>query len=78
MLTNIFSKPTRKLLYKIYGVIGVALGSIPVYCGATDLPVPTWAVGALAVYTFIGAPLFGATAAANVDPKDQFIDGHAA
>jgi hypothetical protein len=66
-LTNILPARWRTRLYLAYALIGLALGSVPVYCGATGADVPTPAVGALAVYAFLAGPLFGATAASNVD-----------
>ena len=72
MLTDVMPARARKIAYRVYGGIGLALGAVPVYCGATATHVPTWVVGSLAVFSFIGAPLFGETAASNVDttPKD--------
>ncbi|MFJ9387688.1 hypothetical protein ACIRON_02635 [Nocardioides sp. NPDC101246] len=64
-LTEILPAKGRAIAYSIYGFLGVGLGSIPVYCAATDAITPTWSLGALAVYAFVGAPLFGATAASN-------------
>lgn len=64
-LTNIMPASWRRYAYSGYGFVGVGLGSVPVYCAATDASTPPWVLGALAVYAFIGAPLFGATAASN-------------
>lgn len=68
-LTDIFAPKVRKYLYAGYGFLGLGLGSVPVYCAATNADTPLPVLGALAVYAFIGGPLFGATAAANVDTQ---------
>lgn len=68
-LTDILPAKARKYAYSGYGALGVALGAVPVYCAATDATTPVQIVGALAVYAFVGAPLFGATAASNTDPS---------
>lgn len=65
-LANIMPARFRKYAYAGYGFAGVGLGSVPVYCAATDATTPAWVLGALAVYAFVGAPLFGATAASNI------------
>lgn len=69
-LVNIVPARWRKYAYAGYGFAGVGLGSVPVYCAATDATTPAWALGALAVYAFVGAPLFGATAASNTSTED--------
>ena len=68
-LTEILPAKGRRIGYSIYGLIGLGLGSVPVYCAATDATTPMPIIGALAVYAFVGAPLFGATAASNT-PAD--------
>lgn len=66
----------RKKAYRVYYAVGLVLGAIPVYYGAVPDAgrVPGWVLGALAVYAFVGAPLFGETAAQHVQqaltPKD--------
>jgi hypothetical protein len=69
LLTNILPAKARKYAYAGYGLVGVALGSVPVYCAATDSTTPVQILGALAVYAFVGGPLFGATAVSNT-PQD--------
>jgi hypothetical protein len=64
-LTNILPAKFRKYAYAAYAFVGLGLGAVPVYCAATDATTPIQVVGALAVYAFVGAPLFGATAASN-------------
>lgn len=77
LLTGILSPKVRAKAYRAYGIVGVALGAIPVWCVATQSAVPVWSVGLVAVYSFIGAPLFGETAKANVTtPADVYRDGH--
>lgn len=69
LLTNILPAKARKYAYASYGLVGVGLGSVPVYCAATDSTTPVQILGALAVYAFVGGPLFGATAASNTNPE---------
>lgn len=64
---TILPAKARKYAYAGYATVGLGLGSVPVYCAATDASTPVWALGALAVYAFVGAPLFGATAVSNVN-----------
>lgn len=66
-LTEILPAKGRKIAYSVYGFAGLGLGSVPVYCAATDATTPAWVLGALAVYAFVGAPLFGATAVSNTN-----------
>lgn len=69
MLTDVLPTTARKYAYATYAFLGLGLGSVPVYCSATAETTPTWVLGALAVYAFVGGPLFGATAASNT-PQD--------
>lgn len=64
-LVNFAPGRTRRRLYALWAALGLALGSVPVYCAATDAQTPVQVVGALAVYAFLAGPLFGA-AASNV------------
>lgn len=66
-LTDLFPARYRTHAYIVFAVIGLILGSVQVYCAATDTDVPTVVVGLLAVFAFLGAPLFGALAASNVN-----------
>ena len=65
-LTDLLPAKVRTYLYLTYALLGLLLGAVPVYCGATDTGTPTPVIGALAVYTFLGGPLFGALAVSNV------------
>jgi len=69
-LLTILPAKARRAAYVGYGLVGVGLGAVPVYCAATDATTPIQIVGALAVYAFVGAPLFGATAVSNT-PKEN-------
>lgn len=69
-LVNIIPGKARKFAYAGYATAGLALGAVPVYCGATDATTPAWCLGALAVYAFVGAPLFGATAVSNTTTEE--------
>ncbi|MGH3350742.1 MAG: hypothetical protein ACRDPS_08765 [Nocardioides sp.] len=66
---TILPAKARKYAYAGYATVGLGLGSVPVYCSATADTTPVWVLGALAVYAFVGAPLFGATAVSNT-PQD--------
>lgn len=71
MLTDILPARARKYAYAGYGLVGVGLGAVPVYCAATNAETPVQILGALAVYAFVGGPLFGATAASNTTPTQD-------
>lgn len=64
-LEDIVSAQTRKKIYAVYALIGLALGAAQVGLGAASAGQPTWLGVSLAVYSFLGAPL-GLTAYANV------------
>ena len=74
-LTDIFSPTIRKRAYAAYGFLGLGLGAVPVYCAATNTDTPVQVLGALAVYAFVGGPLFGATAASNVATSTDAAPG---
>lgn len=67
-LVDAFGHVWRKRLYTAYGFVGVGLGAVPVWCAATSVTTPSWTLGALAVYAFVGGPLFGNLAASNARP----------
>lgn len=69
-LVNILPARARRFAYAGYGFVGVGLGAVPVYCAATAASTPSWCLGALAVFAFVGAPLFGATAVSNTTTED--------
>lgn len=68
-LTGLFSPATRKTLYVLFALAGLAVGAVMAYCGATHTDQPSWVNGATAVLTYIGAGL-GLTAASNVPTPD--------
>lgn len=62
-LTDILPPSTRKLLYAVYGLIGVALGSLQIVSiNAAHL---AWVSVALAVFAYVGTA-FGFTSASNI------------
>lgn len=61
----VIPSPTgRKVAYAIYGLISFIVGNTVVFYAATQMDVPTWLIGAVAVVNNI-APVFGAVAIAN-------------
>lgn len=73
-LTDVLPPRARRIAYATFAGVGLALGAVPVYCAATGDAVPKPIIGALAVVSFVGVPLFGATAAANVDVPPKPIE----
>lgn len=55
----------RNVLYVVYAVASMALGSIVVFCGASDVyTLPSWVTPAAAVLAYVGSGL-GFIASAN-------------
>jgi hypothetical protein len=73
-LVDILPARARRIVYWCYGLLGLLIGAVPVYCGATSQTVPDVIVGALAVYAFVGGSVFGATAGANVSVGEHARD----
>ena len=65
MLRDILPPRTRRFAYATFAAVGLLLGAIPVYCAAVGVDTPPVVAGLLAVYAFLGGPLFGYTAVAN-------------
>jgi ABC-type multidrug transport system permease subunit len=65
----------RKWLYLAYACAGLAVSSVVVYCGATNLDVPTWAFGVSAVLVGPVAGAFGFTAASNLPSYEDVVEG---
>jgi hypothetical protein len=63
-LVNILGASTRRIIYAVYALGGLALGSIQAGIGAVDTATPDWIKVALAVYAYLGIAI-GATAASN-------------
>jgi hypothetical protein len=75
MLTNILTPEIRKVAYAAYAVIGTILGAIQVWISSTTgTEQPSWLLGALAVFGFIGTAI-GATAAANASVTRKEDEG---
>jgi len=68
-LSGILSPATRKALYAVYGVLGLAVGAVQAWCAASDAHQPSWLNGATAVLAYVGVAL-GFTAASNVPTPD--------
>lgn len=68
VLVDLFGAQVRKIIYAVYALIGVVLGSVQVWTAAVDSAMPTWLKGALAVYAYVGGAI-GLTAAANARDK---------
>lgn len=63
-----FNAPIRRIVYIVYTVLTVALGSMQVWFSSTEGSTPTWLKGALAVSAYLGGAI-GITAA--VHAKDR-------
>jgi hypothetical protein len=64
-LKDIVSPSSRRWVYAVYSLIGLALGCIQAGFGAVNAGTPDWLKICLAVYAFFGTAI-GATAASNV------------
>lgn len=64
MLTDILSPEKRKIVYAIFAVVGLILGSTVVGFAAAASALPVAVKVALAVYAYLGGAI-GATAGAN-------------
>lgn len=73
-LTNIVSPQTRKIVYAVFAVVGLLLGSLQVWFATVEGTQPDALTGALAVFAFLGTAL-GSTAASNTDPYGYDDDG---
>ena len=68
-LVGILSPAARKTLYAVYGLAGLCVGAVQVWCASTSAHQPSWVDGGLAVLAYIGVAL-GFTAASNVPTPD--------
>lgn len=68
----------RARAYRVYAIVGLALGGVQVGYSAAESGQPTWLTVALAVFAFVGTGL-GLTAAAYTptDPGDDYEARHA-
>lgn len=67
-LNDVLSAEARRVLYAVYGFLGLALGAVQVAYAAASVGQPTWLTVTLAVFAFLGVGL-GFTAAANTHPN---------
>lgn len=63
-----FNAPIRRIIYIVYTLLTVTLGSMQVWFSTTEGSTPTWLKGALAVSAYLGGAI-GITAA--VHAKDR-------
>lgn len=68
-LVNILGASTRRIIYGLYALGGLVLGSIQAGMGAVSAGTPDWLKVALAVFAYIGIAI-GATAASNAKDSD--------
>ena len=69
-MTDIIPGKYRKVAYRVYATIGVVLGAIQTWVGASvDASQPSWLLPALAVFAFVGGA-FGLVAGDNVNDDD--------
>jgi len=65
MLSQIISDRARKIVYAVYALAGVVLGSVYVAYQSTPAEQPEWLTVAVAVFAYLGTA-FGALAGGNV------------
>lgn len=62
----------RKIAYAVYGLVSFVVGNTVVFYAATQMDVPTWLIGVVAVVNNC-APLFGAVAIANAPASPKQV-----
>lgn len=72
IVTELLSESRRKVVYIIYGFIGVGLGATQTAFVTAESSTPLWLTVALSVYMYIGGA-FGLVAAQNVGTKEVVI-----
>lgn len=72
-LNEILPAKVRKVLYAVYGFVGLGLGAVQVAYSSAGSGQPAWLTVTLAVFAFVGTAL-GFTAAANTTPVVQAED----
>jgi len=68
-MTDVVPGRYRKLLYALYSVTGVVVGSLTVAFDAAGALQPQWLVVTVAVYAYLGG-VFGSLAGGNTDGSD--------
>jgi len=67
-LLDVIPAPVRKVIYSVFGTLGVAVGGAQVAYSAAGQGQPTWLTVATAVLVFLGIPV-SATALLNTPSK---------
>lgn len=73
-VTELLSESKRKVVYLVYGFIGVGLGATQTAFTTAEVATPLWLTVALGVYLYIGGA-FGLVAAQNVGTKEVVVAG---
>lgn len=71
-VTELLSESKRKVVYLVYGFIGVGLGATQTAFTTAEAITPLWLTVALAVYLYIGGA-FGLVAAQNVGSQEVIV-----
>lgn len=71
-VTELLSETKRKVLYLVYGFVGVAIGATQTAYVAAEAVTPLWVTVALSVYAYIGVS-FGLVAAQNVGAAEVVV-----
>lgn len=65
----------RTLVYSVYAVVGLVVGSIQVAYAAAEAGQPVWLTVALAVYAYVGGAI-GYVAATHVPAAPTYVGEH--
>lgn len=68
-VTELLSESKRKVLYIVYGLVGVGFGATQTAYLTAEVEAPLWLTVAFSVYMYIGVA-FGLVAAQNVGAKE--------
>lgn len=70
----ILPKKARKIVFALFGLLGLALGAAAVWFSSVGDPIPSWLIRSAAVDAFVtSAPLFLAVLNINKDVSDDLF-----
>lgn len=70
MLEDIIPSKYRKIVYALYALTGVVIGSITVAYQAAEAVQPMWLAISIAVYAYLGTA-FGSLAGGNIHDRPE-------
>lgn len=71
-VTELLGESKRKIVYLVYGLIGVGFGATQTAFLTAEVEAPLWFTVALAVYSYVGVA-FGLVAAQNVGSQEVVV-----